>query len=139
MSFDLSTELGARVGKRLRDEQIVWLTTTGADGTPQPSPLWFLWNGETVVVFSEPKTPKVRNIGRTPRVALNFNTDEYGGDVAVITGTAAIDLSSPTAAELDAYLTKYAEGLKSLGWSLDDMRARYSTVLRITPEKLRGF
>jgi PPOX class probable F420-dependent enzyme len=139
MSFDLSTDLGVRVATRLRDERILWLTTTGADGTPQPSPIWFLWNGETIVVFSEPNTPKVRNIGRTPRVALNFNSDEHGGNVAVITGTAAIDPDPPTAAEFDAYQTKYAEGLKSLGWSLDEMRARYSTVVRVTPKRLRGF
>ena len=39
------TPLGEHVARRLRDELIVWLTTVGADGTPHPNPVWFLWDG----------------------------------------------------------------------------------------------
>src|SRR6266508_6231239 len=115
MAIDLSSDFGARVARRLRDEEIIWLTTTGADGAPHPNPVWFLWTGETVLIFSEPNKPKLRNIARNPRVALNFNTDDHGGSVAVISGTAALNPSSPTDAERDAFLSKYAEGIKSVG------------------------
>src|SRR4029453_7250355 len=54
MAIHLSTDFGARVAKRLEEEGIVWLTTTSADGTPQPNPVWFLWNGDNVLIFSEP-------------------------------------------------------------------------------------
>ncbi len=45
-----STPFGARVAQRLREEHLIWLTTVGADGTPQPNPVWFLWDGASVLV-----------------------------------------------------------------------------------------
>src|SRR6478609_6474665 len=41
------TEFGARVRQRLQDETLIWFTTTSADGTPQPNPVWFLWEPDT--------------------------------------------------------------------------------------------
>ena len=35
---DPSTTFGKRVRERLAEEIVVWLTTVGADGTPQPNP-----------------------------------------------------------------------------------------------------
>jgi Pyridoxamine 5'-phosphate oxidase len=34
-----------RPAERLAIEPIVWLTTAGADGQPQSSPVWFHWDG----------------------------------------------------------------------------------------------
>jgi len=38
------------------------------------------------LIFSENGKAKLRHIARNPRVSLNFNTDEDGGDVAVFIG-----------------------------------------------------
>jgi hypothetical protein len=38
------------VEKRLREEQVIWLTTVRADGMPLPTPVSFLWAGETVLI-----------------------------------------------------------------------------------------
>ena len=35
---DPQSPFGARVRERLRDENVIWFTTVGADGTPQPNP-----------------------------------------------------------------------------------------------------
>lgn len=139
MAIDLSTEFGARVAKRLQDERIVWLTTTSADGTPQPNPVWFLWNGDNVLIFSVPNQAKLANIERNPRVSLNFNSNDWGGEIAVITGAASVDPAGPSAAERDAYSTKYADGMQSIGLTADAFLAKYSVPIRVTPEKLRGF
>ena len=139
MAFDLSSDFGARVATRLRDEQLIWLTTVGSDGTPQPNPVWFLWNGEQILIFSEPNQAKIRNIQRSPRISLNFNTNAHGGDVAVITGTAAIDDTAPSETERSTYLAKYAAGITSIGLTQESMLQKYSVLLRVTPEKLRGF
>lgn len=139
MAIDLSSDFGVRVGKRLREEGIIWLTTTGADGTPQPNPVWFLWNGETVLIFSVPNQAKLANIGRTPRISLHFNSNEYGGDVAIIVGAAAVDPAGPTDAEIADYSAKYADGIKSIGLTTESFLAKYSVPIRITPDKLRGF
>ena len=139
MAIDLSSDLGTRVTKRLQDEGIVWLTTTGADGTPQPNPVWFLWNGESVLIFSEPNQAKLANIRRNPRVSLNFNSDTYGGQIAIITGPAVVDPAGPSETEVAAYGAKYDDGIKSIGLTLQTFLEKYSTPIRITPEKLRGF
>ncbi|HKG24904.1 MAG TPA: TIGR03667 family PPOX class F420-dependent oxidoreductase [Thermomicrobiales bacterium] len=139
MAIDPSTDFGARVARRLQDEGLVWLTTTSADGTPQPNPVWFLWTGDNVLIFSEPNQAKLANIGRNPRVALNLNSNAYGGDIAVITGTAAIDPAGPSAAERDDYAAKYGEGIKSIGLTPESFFAKYSVPFRVTPTKLRGF
>ena len=40
---DTTTPFGRQVARRLQEEPIGWLTTVGADGTPQPNPVWFFW------------------------------------------------------------------------------------------------
>ena len=115
MEIDTSTNFGARVTRHLEDDRIVWLTTVGPDGTPQPSPVWFLWDGDTVLIRSQPSTPKVRSIEQRPRVSLSFNSTPNGGDVVILTGDASVDTDA-AAARLDpAYVEKYSGGLQSIG------------------------
>ncbi|GAA1569769.1 hypothetical protein GCM10009789_24080 [Kribbella sancticallisti] len=138
-SIDTSTDFGARITKQLDNEQVLWLTTVGKSGTPAPNPVWFLWNGKEVLIFSQSGKAKVHNVVANPRVALNFNATHTGGDVGVLTGDAVVDESHSTAEELDTYNTKYAEGLAGLNMSTDQFHADYPVLIRITPDKLRGF
>src|SRR5215211_6088435 len=108
MQIDTSSEFGARVVRRLTEEPIGWLTTTSADGTPQPSPIWFLWDGETALIYSQPNTPKLRHIAANPRVSLNLDGDGQGGDIVILTGESQIDEAAPSSAALPAYQAKYA-------------------------------
>ena len=135
---DFSTQHGQRTQQRLTSEQIVWLVTTSKDGTPQPNPVWFLWHNGKALVFSEPNQPKIRNIERTGRIALHFN-DTDGGNIVVLTGSATVSDTLPTDDVIQAYVAKYAEGIKSLGLTPETMVQKYSAVLWMTPEKVRGF
>src|SRR5215470_16404935 len=96
LDLDLNTEFGARVARRLREERVIWLTTVGRDLTPQPSLVWFLPDVETLLIYSKPNMPKLRNIEQNPTVALNFDSDSRGGNVVIITGTAIIDRQAPS-------------------------------------------
>ena len=82
--LDTTTEWGRLVERRLREEEVIWLTTVRRDGQPQPIPVWFLWDGETILIYSRPDQQKVRNIRHNPKVSLHFNTDEYGDSVVRI-------------------------------------------------------
>ena len=62
MVIDPSTEIGAKVSARLRDELVAWLVTVAADGTPAPTPVWSWWDGETILVYSQAGKPKLRHI-----------------------------------------------------------------------------
>lgn len=136
---DTETEFGARVAERLARESVLWLTTVGPTGTPQPNPVWFQWRDGEFLVFSKPAQPKIRNIQRNPRVSLNLNSTETGGDVVVLTGTARVVDQRPGADEIDAFTKKYADGLRSIGMTDEQFYAEYSVVLRVTPDRLRGF
>ncbi|MEO8889383.1 MAG: pyridoxamine 5'-phosphate oxidase family protein [Jatrophihabitantaceae bacterium] len=88
---EAGSPFGARVRERLTGSQLAWLTSTGADGTPQPNPVWFLWDGaERVVVYNRPAALRLKHIARRPRVALNLDGDGHGGDIIVLTGDATL-------------------------------------------------
>lgn len=135
--IDTSTEAGARAAKRLRGERIVWLTTVRADGTPQSSPVWFLWDGTEFLIYSQPGRAKLRNIEGNDRVALNLNSDEGGDDVVTVSGAATIDRGAPPAKDNPAYVEKYRESMSRAGWTPESMSADYSVPIRIRPDSAR--
>jgi PPOX class probable F420-dependent enzyme len=137
--IDLSGDFGARVARRLDQEIIIWLTTVRADGAPQPSPVWFLWADQELLIYSKPNTPKLRNIGQNPKVSLHFDSDGQGGDIVVIAGAARIDEQAPSALEVDAYVKKYREHIAQIKMTPDSFARAYSTAIRVTPTGLRGF
>jgi PPOX class probable F420-dependent enzyme len=136
--IDFTSRLGRHVKRRLRKEQIIWLTTVDFNDAPQPRPVWFHWD-ETILIFSERGKAKLRHIERNPKVSLNFNTDEDGGDVAVIGGEARTMDAPPASNRVKAYLRKYREGIKSLDMTVAEFSAAYTVPILVTPKALRGF
>ncbi|WP_349535837.1 TIGR03667 family PPOX class F420-dependent oxidoreductase [Rhodococcus rhodochrous] len=124
--------------KRLTDESVVWLTTVDRHGGPVPTPVWFLWPGDSFLFFSQPGTAKLANITARPRVAVNLEADSGGGHVAVFTGTAAVT-ESVDDDEWRRYVDKYAAGMRSLDYSPDAFRADYSVPVRVTAARFRGW
>jgi PPOX class probable F420-dependent enzyme len=139
--IDTSTEFGTRVARRLSQEAIVWLTTVGADRTPQPSPVWFLWDGETFLIYSQPNTPKLRNIAHSARVALHLNGDAWGNEVVVFSGDARIVDGAPLPTAVPAFVKKYSEDIRAVPTAEEFARTMrgYSVAIRVTPTRLRGF
>ena len=138
MQIDVTTDFGKRVERRLREETIVWLTTVRRDGTPQPTPVWFLWDGETILMYSQPNQQKERNIARSPKVSLNFDGNGRGGDIIVLTGEARIVPDAPLATDVPEYVAKYAEGIKGIGMTPESMAQAFSVAIRITPTDVHG-
>lgn len=139
MQLDQSTEFGARVARRLESEHVAWLTTVRADGQPQPSPVWFLWDGDSILIYSRPNQPKLRNIAGNPKVSLSFNSDGDGGDVVVISATAQHDQGAPALDQLPAYLAKYTSAIAALNMTAAGFAESYSAAIRLTPLGVRGF
>jgi len=138
MKIDLSTDFGARVARRLQSEAIIWLTTVRPSGVPEPSPVWFYWDGASALIYSEPGKTKLRDIAANPNVALNFNGDSNGGDIIVMTGEGREDPSAPPSNLVEGYLTKYAGPIKNIGMNPEQFAKAYSVAIRVTPTKLRG-
>ena len=139
MQIDTSSEFGARVQRRLAEEKVIWLITTDQDGTPQPSPVWFWWTGQTLLIYSQPGKPKLRNIQRSPRVALHFDTNGQGEDIVVLTGEARVAKEIPPADQVPDYVQKYTEDIPEIGHSPESLASEYSVPIEVTPTGLRGF
>lgn len=86
--------LGSRIPARL--------AYSGLDGTPRVLPIWFLWNGESVVMGSRFDSPKVRALRRHPRVALTIDSEGPPYRVLQLRGTAVVEA-------VDGMLPEYAE------------------------------
>jgi PPOX class probable F420-dependent enzyme len=136
---DTSPKIEGPVEQRLRDDLVVWLTTVSEDGTPQPTPVWFLWDAGSVLIYSKPNTPKLRNIARRAGVSLNLNSSADGGDVVVLTGTAEVDPQAPPADQVAAYLAKYGAEIVNIGMTSDSFAREYSVALRVTVRRVRAW
>jgi PPOX class probable F420-dependent enzyme len=113
--LDPSKEAHAHADRRLRSEQVAWLTTVRADGQAQSTPVWFLWDGETFLVYSQPGAPKVRNVTANPRVSLHLNDDGEGDDV----------------------VTLYQTAIAAVGYEPGPFARTYSTPIRVRPTRVR--
>lgn len=137
--IDFTTDHGKRALEQLEKEEVLWLTTVAKSGTPQPNPVWFQYLGGEVYVYTQESAVRLKNFVENNRVSLNFNTSEDGEEVTVLTGTIAIDSEFPKIVDNPAYVEKYANGLVVINSTPEKMSAEYPVVMRITPEKLRGW
>jgi PPOX class probable F420-dependent enzyme len=134
---DPGSDLGARLRRRLRDDLVVWLTSVASDGTPQPNPVWFIVEGDEILVYNRSDAKRLAHVPARPRVALNFNSTPSGGDILVVTGTARRDAEAPLPHEVPAYVDKYGESMQRISGSLKAFSDEYPVLLRIRPERVR--
>lgn len=136
--IDFTSVFGVRAERRLIEDQVVWLTTVDIHGKPQPRPVWFLWDGESLLVYSRPNAHKVHHIKTNPHVSLNFNSDQSGGDIVTLLGEARIAKTLINEDLIARYVEKYSQGMDNIGLSPVDFSNTYSVAIRIIPTSLRG-
>lgn len=138
-AIDTSSDLGARAEHRLRNERTVWLVTVAPDGSPSVRPVWFVWDGESFLVFSQPNAAKVRHIAENPKVCLHLDADAFGENIVIVNGEARIAPDHPPADQTAAYVEKYGWGFDRLGVSASAYAADYSTPILIAFGHLRSY
>ena len=136
---DGSSEGDAWGREHLERDVIGWLTTRAPDGRLQSSPIGFLWEDGTILFYSQPDTPKLRNIAADPRVAFTLQSDPYGDHALIIEGLAHVDPDALPSDRHPAYAAKYREPLAH--WEMDPgATARdFRVPVRITPRTLRSW
>lgn len=135
---DTTKPQNAHAEERLQTEPIIWLTSVRADGRPHLVPVWFYWDGSTVLILSQPNNQKIRNIQRNPNVMLALEAKDGGDDIVLFEGKAELLPQSSAQVAPPAYEQKYAESIKGLGLTPEQMAASYSQPIRITPTKFLG-
>lgn len=131
-----STPLGSWVRERLREDPIAWLTTVDESSIAQPNPVWFLWDGESILVYNMAKARRLVDIGRRPEVTIHL--DDYGrdGDAVILIGAAEIVPHEPPADQHPAFLEKYRHRMDV---SPDKWARTFPVALRIRPARFRGY
>lgn len=123
------------VRARLTEDLIGWLTTMSPKGRPSPRPVWFFWDGERCVVYSQPDAAKLRHVAANDQVSLHFNSNASGGDIVVVGGRARLLPDAPPADGWPGLLGKYADLVASIGMGVEYFASTYSVALEIVPER----
>lgn len=139
MQLDLANPRDKTIDDWLTNDLIIWLTTVGPTGRPHTIPVWFGWDGESILIFSEPETRKIRDLRANPAVSLALQTRDEGEEVIFFEGDA--ELTAETTAELmtGAYAAKYAHLFPRIDSSPEKMAAQYSQPIRIRNAKIKAW
>jgi len=132
--LDLTRPYDAHIDRRLRNEPIIWLASTRPDGRPHLVPLWFLWDGATVLLFSLPETQKVRNLHHNPAVTLSLEAADRGYDIVILEGRASLLDDPRLRGDMPAFVEKYA-GLPRR-WEPAEWAEKFSQAIRVAPTRL---
>jgi len=133
--------LSQKVEERLSATTLIWLTTVTEDLIPQPSLVWFWWDGDSFLIYSQPGMPKLANIEVHPDVALNLDAMARGEEeVTVINGTASVDRDAPSVVNHPEYREKYRSLMEDdLGTSVEQFSETYSVPIRVRPGRVRAW
>ena len=139
--IDFKTKLGRKAMRHLKQGYFIWLTTVDSSGTPQPRPVWFILDGDSILLYSQPSAFKLKHIVNNPNIALHFNTADPKGeeDLIIFKGIAKIGSKVEPVNKNSAYMRKYREGIKGLSPSPQKFAEEYSTAVRIKLTSLRGW
>ena len=137
--FDLTDSQGAHIDRRLRHEPIIWLSSVRPDGRPHLVPVWFVWDGATILIFSKPKVQKVRNLRHNPQVMLALDSADEGEDIVLLEGRAELLGDDGPRSTLPGYAQKYAALMTRTGMAADWHAAEYNQAIRVTVERLVRF
>lgn len=121
----------------LDSDRIGFLTAVNPHGQPQTSPVWFIREGDELVVYNRPTAARLRSIDTNPRINFNLRGDPAGRAAVLLEGTAAVDASLPPAKDFPGYEDKYRDEIRRLGWTPDSFSEDYSVGIRITVTRIR--
>ena len=135
----LARDDAAWAREHLEVDAVAWLTTVAAGGRPQSSVISFLHDGATIFFYSQPDTPKLRNIARSPAVSFHLQSDEFGDHVLIVAGSAEVDPTIPPSDRHPAYAAKYRDPLAHWGMDEAETARTFSVPIRIRPRRVRLF
>lgn len=110
------------------------VATINKDGSPQVSPVWVERDGDVVIVNSEQKRLKVRNLKRTPLVSLSIQDPENDYSYVEIRGK-VVEITPEGGFEgIDRLGKKYMGVDKYPGNQPGDVRVQ----IKIEPTRITG-
>lgn len=136
---DLPPDQQSYVENRLRSNLMAWLTTVRPSGQPDQVPVWYLLRAdETILVYSQPGKPKLRNIQQNPNVALGLDVTDIGRDIVRIEGIARVDSAVGPPHVNAEFIAKYAERIGAMFDGPERFGQLFSTPVVITPSHVQA-
>ena len=123
--------------RHLETDIVGWLTTMAPDGTPQSSVICYLWDGATILTYSEAAAPKMANLAENARVSFHLNSDSHGLHMVTIEGTAALEPTAPPSDQDEGWMSKHLEPYGVWGMDPHETAANWTAAIRITPTRIR--
>lgn len=133
----LARDDAAWAREHLERDVVAWLTTVAPDGRVQSSLISFLHDGPDVFFYSQPNTPKLRNLAYSPLASFHLQSDPYGDHLLSIEGTAVIDATIPPLDAHELYQAKYREPHAHWGLDFTQTALDFSVPIRIRPTRVR--
>jgi PPOX class probable F420-dependent enzyme len=134
----LSASQRDHVDSRLRNNLMAWLSTVRGNGQPECVPVWFLFRDDTLLMYSQPNTVKLRNIAENPKVTLILDVTDIGRDVVRLEGVAQRVSNQASAKDVPGYVEKYMERIAALFGSAENFSQLFSEAIVITPTRLHA-
>jgi PPOX class probable F420-dependent enzyme len=129
----------AEIDRRLRREQLVWISAVRPDGTRHLAPTWFSWDGALLWIFAKPGDFRPGAFRDDPRIVLALGEPEEGAAVQLIEGEATL-LSTPTAQALTSvHRAKYGDRLWGMNMTWDDYARTYAQSIVVRPTRYLGW
>ena len=130
----MSIKLSERARAYLNELRFAVLGTINRDGTPQLTTMWYLLEGDIIVMNTKVGRAKERNMRRDPRISMCI---EDGYDFLTINGTVEM-IDDPEIAQNDIYrLSRRYHGEAKARRQMEEQFSKETRVsLRLKPESI---
>ena len=117
---------------------IAVISTIGRDGSPHQAPVWYIWQDGALLIPTERRSQKWRNIERDSRVSICIDTREGPTRVALSSGTAD-ELPADYAPFRQRFYERYHGDGAQAALDSNPVDPADWVVIRITPERTITF
>ena len=130
----MAAQLSDAALKLIKDKNFAFIGTLMSDGSPQVTPVWVEYDGQHIILNSEVKRAKVRNLKRDPRISISIANMQNPYEYVEIRGK-VVDMTTQGASEgIDMLAKKYLGQDKYPYNKEGDERI----IIKVAPEKVVG-
>ncbi len=123
-----------QVRSELTQPKIVRLTTIQPDGYPHTVPVWFMLDGDDIIVFTGSQSRKVKNALDNKKGNIAFGGDPVGSPCFTIVGD--IEVEPDPEHLLTAKITYHYETAENAREYLEAWENDEHVILRLKPHKV---
>jgi len=113
---------------------IVRVSTISPDGYPHTTPVWFLREGETLILFTGRETRKARNVRANAKGAIAIGGDPVGTPCYLMQGDFTVEDDPDHSAT--ARITHHYESPDQAAEWLSSWEGDDHVILRLTPHRI---